>query len=168
MGFKASSGIITVSGRIEESAVNTFTETEINLSLDALNNEIFVILAVDTALMPPDALAATDTSNMFQLSATTQTAITGLENPNVIVRSERSVQGAGYVDYGVPFEHMAGETPDSNLDYIHLVATPDMYAQIQGANNNNVKSCAFRIWGYRARADSATYAALVQSSVLSS
>ena len=157
MGFKQSSDIIAVSGRVEESAANTFTEAEINLSLDALNNEIFVILSVDTALSPPDALAGVDTAMFFQLSSTTQAAITGLENPNVIVRSERSIQGAGYVDYG-----------DSNLDYIAIVATPDMFAQIEGANNNNPKACAFRVWGYRARADSATYAALVQSQVLSS
>lgn len=168
MGFKKSSDIITVSGRVEETAANTFTEAEINLSLDALNNEIFVILSVDTALSPPDALAATDTASLFQLSATTQTAITGLENPNVIVRSERTCQGAGFVDFAATFEHMAGETPDANLDYIAIVATPDMFAQIEGSNNNNVKACAFRIWGYRARADSATYAALVQSQVLSS
>lgn len=168
MGFKQSSDIIAVSGRVEESAANTFTEAEINLSLDALNNEIFVILSVDTALSPPDALAGVDTAMFFQLSSTTQAAITGLENPNVIVRSERSIQGAGYVDYGAVFEHMAGETPDANLDYIAIVATPDMFAQIEGANNNNPKACAFRVWGYRARADSATYAALVQSQVLSS
>ena len=168
MGFKKSSDIITVSGRVEETAANTFTEGEINLSLDALNNEIFVILSVDTALAAPDGIAATDTSTLFQLTATSQTAITGLENNNVIVRSERLSQGAGFVDNANTWEHMAGETPDANLDYIAIVATPDMFAQIEGVNNGNPKACAFRIWGYSARADSATYAALVQSSVLSS
>ena len=168
MALKRSSDIIAVSARVEETAPNTYTQHQISLQLDALNNEVFVILAVDMSLSPPDGIAATDTGTLAQLSTTSQTAITGYENSNIITRTERVIQGAGYTDYGAVFEHMAGESPQATLDYIQVVATPDLFLSMEGSNNGNVKACAVRIWGYRAKADAATYAALVQSEVLSS
>lgn len=168
MALKRSSDIIAVSARVEETAANTFTQHQISLQLDALNNEVFVILAVDMSLSPPDGIAGSDTGTLAQLATTSQTAITGYENSNIITRTERVIQGAGYVDYGAVFEHMAGESPQATLDYIQVVATPDLFLSMEGQNNGNAKACATRIWGYRAKADAATYAALVQSEVLSS
>ncbi|GAI60645.1 unnamed protein product, partial [marine sediment metagenome] len=52
-------------------------------------------------------------------------------------------------------------------DYIALIATNNFFVQLLGAGNIAVKDVAGRVWGYRAKADSATYAALVQSEVLS-
>lgn len=168
MGFKRTSDVIAVSARVEESAVNTYTQDQISLQLDALNNEVFVVLAVDMSLSPPDALAGTDTATLAQLSTTSQTAITGYENSNIITRTERVIQAGTYVDYGAVFEHMAGESPQATLDYIQIVATPDLFFSIESQNCVNAKACAVRIWGYRAKADASTYAALVQSEVLSS
>ena len=168
MGFKKSSDVIAVSARVQETAPNSFTQHEIGLQLDALNNEVFVVLAVDMALSPPDALAATDTQTIAQLSTTSQTAISGYENSNIITRTERVIQSGTFADFGAVFEHMAGESPQATLDYIQIVATPDLYLGMEGANNTNAKACAVRIWGYRAKADASTYAALVQSEVLSS
>lgn len=168
MGFKKTSDVIAVSARVEETAANTFTEDQISLQLDALNNEVFVILAVDMSLAPPDATAGADSATLAQLSTTSQTGITGYENSNIITRTERVIVGAGYVDYGAVFEHMAGESPQATLDYIQIVATPDLFLSMEGQGNGTVKACAVRIWGYRAKADASTYAALVQSEVLSS
>ena len=61
MGFKKTSDTIAVSFLQTESAANTFTQDEIALQLDVLNNEIFVVLAVDIDLEAPDALAGTNT-----------------------------------------------------------------------------------------------------------
>lgn len=170
MGFKRTSDVIAVSARVTEPVAtpNTFTQDQISLQLDALNNEVFVILAVDMALSPPDALAGTDTQTISQLTTTSQTAMTGYENSNVITRTERVIQSGTFTDFGAVFEHMAGESPQATLDYIQIVATPDLFFQVEGQNNLNPKACAIRIWGYRAKADASTYAALVQSEVLSS
>ena len=168
MGFKKTSDVIAVSARVQETAPNTFTQQTIGLQLDALNNEVFVILAVDMSLSPPDALAGTDTSTLAQLSTTSQTAITGYENSNIITRTERVIQSGTFADFGAVFEHMAGESPQATLDYIQIVATPDLFLSMEGQNNTNAKACALRVWGYRAKADASTYAALVQSEVLSS
>ena len=167
MGFKQTSGIIAVSNRIEESAAQTFTELEIDLALDPLNNEIFVVLAVDSDLSAPDFIPGTNTASLMQLSTTSQTAITGLETSSVMVRNERLLQSPAAGDTAF-WEHMAGESPQAVLDYVQIVATPNFFAQIQGINTSNPMACAFRVWGYRAKADAATYAALVQSEVLSS
>lgn len=167
MGFKKTSGIITVSNRIESATGNTYTQRQLDLPLDTLNNEIFVVLAVDFALSPPDAVASTDTAVQCQLSTTSQAAITGLEHSNIVARGENAIRGAGYPSGGVGFSHMSSDTPMAELDYIAIVATPDCYLAVAGDNNASPKSVAMRMWGYRAKADAATYAALVQSEVLS-
>ena len=167
MAFKRTSEVITVSGRIEESAANTFTEQQINLSLDPLNNEVFVVLAIDAAPSMPDFTPGTNSVDLFQLSSTSQTAISGLENTNVLLRTERRLQstGSGNTIYS---EQKDAESVQAVVDYIAIIATDNMFAQIEGDGNTNVMAAAYRIWGYRAKADAATYAALVQSEVLSS
>ena len=167
MSFKKTSELIAVSFGLAETAPNTYIEEEIALQLDVLNNEIFVVLAVDLNVAPPDAIAATDTSVVSQVSSTTQTGITSLATTNVIAVSERTIRSAGFVDGGVGFSHFAGETPDSNLDYVALIATNNFFFSVRGVNNAGIKSSSGRLWGYRARADASTYAALVQSEVLS-
>ena len=54
------------------------------------------------------------------------------------------------------------------LDYIGIIATNDFFLQIQGVNNAAPLGGSVKMYGYRARADAAVYAALVQSEVLSS
>lgn len=168
MGFKRTSDVIQVGFRVEESAPNTFTQQEVQLNLDPLNNEVFVILAVDLSPSPPDFIPANVTNaTLSQVSSTSQTAITGLETATVIVRNESLIRsdGAGNISVG-PFEHMQGEAPQAVLDYVHIVATPNFYVQVEGIGNAGIKAVAGRVWGYRAKADSGTYAALVQSEVL--
>ncbi len=55
----------------------------------------------------------------------------------------------------------------ANSSYIALIATNNFFIQLTGQQNVNVKGLNGRVWGYRAKADSSTYAALVQSEVLS-
>jgi len=66
-----------------------------------------------------------------------------------------------------PFEHTSLDSPVANLDYVVIIATTNFFVGIIGANNTIPMSVSGRLWGYRARADAATYAALVQSEFLS-
>jgi hypothetical protein len=167
MAIKRTSDIVTVSFGNTESAPNTFTEEQINLTLDVLNNEVFVVLAVDLNPAAPDAIAATDTAMTAQVTSTSQTGIVSLSNSNCMAISERVIKAAGVVDGGVPFTHFSGETPDTNLDYVAILATDNFFFGIKGSANAAAKGASGRVYGYRARADAATYAALVQSEVLS-
>ena len=53
------------------------------------------------------------------------------------------------------------------VDYVDIIATPDFFVNISGVANIQAKSVAGKMYGYRARADASTYAALVQSELLS-
>ena len=168
MGFKKTSDTIAVSFLLDESAANTFTQEEIALQLDVLNNEIFVVLAIDIDLETPDAIAATDTSTNGSVTSTTQTGVQTLGNTNCLATARDSIRAVGFVDSGVGFSRAALQSYVGDVDYIGLIATNNFFVQIKGTNNSNPKAISGRVWGYRARADASTYAALVQSEVLSS
>ena len=89
MGFKKTSETIAISFGNTESAPNTYTQEEISLQLDVLNNEIFVVLAIDLNPAAPDAIAAVDTAMTAQVSSTSQAGIVSLANTNVLAVSER-------------------------------------------------------------------------------
>ena len=101
------------------------------------------------------------------LSSVSRTSIAGLDQTNVLAAAERQIRAAGFVDGGVGFSHMASESPTGPVDYIGIIATNNFFVGLKGTNNANAKSGNGRVWGYRARADASTYAALVQSEVLS-
>lgn len=168
MGFKKSSDIIAVSFGLAEAAPNTFIQEEIGLQLDVLNNEIFVVLGVDLDVSNPEAIAATNTASRSSLTTTSSTALSNLSNTNCIATARESIMAAGFVDGGVAFARAAETTPMANLDYIAIIATNNFFVQCQGFGNVGLMGVTGRVWGYRARADATTYAALVQSEVLSS
>lgn len=65
-------------------------------------------------------------------------------------------------------EQGPSDTPDANMDYIGIIATSDMFISVNSFATAALTQAAVRVYGYRAKADAATYAALVQSEVLSS
>ncbi len=167
-GLKETSSVVAISAGVTETAANTFTEGQVDLNLDPLNNEVFVVLAVDINLSPPDATATADTAMRGSVSTTSRTALGTIANSNVLAESRLDIRAKGFTDSGVSFTRLAGESPTAFLDYIGIIATNDFFIQMQGSNNNNAGFANVRVWGYRARADASIYAALVQSEVLSS
>ena len=167
-GLKETSGIIAISARTDESAANTFTQESIDLNLDPLNNEVFVVVAVDLNPSFPDAEPATDTATQACLSVTSRTTMGFIEDNNVLASASTAIRAKGFSDSGVGFTQQSLETPPATLEYIGIIATNDMFLSIQGTNNVVQKAVGCRVWGYRAKADAAIYAALVQSEVLSS
>jgi len=167
MSFKKTSELIAISFGVAETGPNTFVQREVALQLDVLNNEIFVVLAVDLNPQVPDARAATDTGVTASVTSTTQTAVQSLANSNTIAQAQLAIRAAGFVDGGVSFARNASETYTGDLDYVALISTNNFFCQLVGNGNLAPKGVEGRVFGYRARADSATYAALVQSEILS-
>lgn len=167
MGFKKTSDTIAISFGLVETAPNTFLQEEVALQLDVLNNEIFVVVGVDLDVANPDAIAGIDTATRASLTSTSQTGVANLSNSNCIATARDAIRAAGFVDGGVAFARAAESTPLGNVDYIALVATNNFFVQLLGSGNLAAKSLEGRMWGYRAKADASTYAALVQSEVLS-
>jgi len=167
MGFKKTSELIAISFGTNQIAPNTFIEEEIALQLDVLNNEVAVVLAVDLDITPPDAIAATDTSTSASISSTTLAAVGNLSQSNTLSQARDQIQSAGFVDGGVGFSRKADSTYTGDLDYLGIIATNNFFVQLGSLNNVATKGVTGRVWFYRAKADSSTYAALVQSEVLS-
>ena len=167
MALKKTSDVVAVSFEISEIALNTFTQEQINLTLDPLNNEVFVVLAVDLDAGAPSGVAGINTQTTMALTSTSKTGMPSLADSQCIARAQRKIQAAGFADYGAPFTSLSPETPTGDISYIAIVATNNVFVQLQGANNVGPVTGAGRMWGYRARADIGTYAALIQSEVLS-
>jgi len=168
MTLKRSSSTIVIGARTVEAAPNTFTQSSVDLQLNPLDNEVFVVQAINLDAQAPDAIAATDTAVSFAMTTTSQTAFPTLSSSNCLALASREIRAAGYLDGGVGFEQTSLETPPSMLDYIGIISTNDFFLQIQGGGNLTPKIGNVKVYGYRAKADAATYAALVQSEVLSS
>jgi hypothetical protein len=166
-GLKETSGIISISFGLDESAANTYTQEQINLQLNPLDNEVFVVLGVDLDPEAPDAIAGTNTTSQAGVTKTSQTGALNLSSNDCIAVATRQIRADGFVDGGVGFTHTSIDTPNALLEYVDILATNDFFVYIVGVNNAAARGVSGRMWGYRARADAATYAALVQSEVLS-
>jgi hypothetical protein len=167
MGFKKTSEELAISFSVAEDVVDTFAQEEIALQLDILNNEVFVVLAIDLDPTCPSNIAGINTQTQMSLTTTTQTAVQLLSNTNCLAEERINIrQDAGSVT-GVLYRASNGSTPVASLDYLGIIATNNFFIQLKGSNNAAVQTGTGRLWGYRARADAQTYAALVQSEVLS-
>ena len=166
-GLKQTSSVVAVGFGVEESAANTFTQGVTDLNLSPLDQEVFVVLSINMDPSTPDAIAATDTFVNASLTTTSQTALQDLSNANCLANSTNAIRAANFADGGCAFQTGAIETPPANLDYIGIIATNDFFVQVLGQGNLQVKEVTGKVYGYRARADAAIYAALVQSEALS-
>ena len=165
-GLTQTSSLIQISSSVTESSANTFTVEQIDLQLNPLDREVFVVQAIDLDLSAPTLRADTTTVSALSLSSTRRTTVGGIDFPNVL--AAKRITSQGVTDVGaVTNEYMASDTPASNLEYIAIVATNDFFLNIEGTLNGNAMAANARVYGYRARADAAIYAALVQSEALS-
>jgi hypothetical protein len=182
MGLKRTSETVTISTAADfVSAVpGGFAVNDLNLPLSVLDREVFVVTAVEFDFMFDDAvvLPISGTRATYRASIHT-TRPTGVEdmklsNTNCLASWTAYINGDGASGGGTPdfsyYEQSVGDTPHAGLDHIGILATDDMFIATDSgivyapAVSSNM---SIRIYGYRAQADAVTYAALVQSEVLS-
>ena len=166
-GLKETSSLITIGFEVIETAPNTFTQARTDLQLNPLDNEVFVVQAIDIQGDFPDAIPGTNTGVNATLTTTSQAALPLLSASSVLATSESQIRALGFVDSGVGFQESSMDSPPSMLEYIGIISTNDFFVQVEGFGNGNVKRVQGKMYGYRARADASVYAALVQSEVLS-
>lgn len=168
-GLKATSSPIQISASVLETAADTFTEQEIQLSLNPLDNEVFVVTQVNLDVDAPDSVPATSTRVRSSLSTTSRTTVGTIADQNTLASAERNIicnAGMG-PDGGHIFDREDPSFTALAEDYIGIIATDNAFLQVEGQNNGNAKNSRVRIFGYRAKASASVYAALVQSEVLS-
>ena len=166
-GLTQTSDVVSISFSLDELVLNTFNQLTVPLSLSPLDQEVFVVTAVSLDPYYPDAIAATDTRVNASVTSTTQTAVQNLSNSQCIATAANAIQAGGFVDGGVPFQTIALESPQGTTEYIAIISTNDFFVQCKGVGNAAAKGVDGRVWGYRAKASSSIYAALVNSELLS-
>ena len=165
-GLKETSSLITISQSFTESAPDTFTQERVDLQLNPLDNEVFVVMAIDINAASPDLNANLSSATFCSVSTTTRATIGSIGDSNVLGVAQKDIKNDGVSAVG--FQQLSPETPTASaLEYVGIIATNDFFIQILGNNNLIPKACQVRLYGYRARADASTYAALVQSEMLS-
>lgn len=167
-GLKGTSSTIAIGFSVAETAANTFTQGQVDLNLDPLNREVFVVQAIDLTLGAADAIVATDTAMACSVTTTSQSTVQTLANSNCMAIGINQIRAAGFVDGGVLLNQVSSESPPTLLDYVAIIATNDFFIQVAGTNNAAAHSVSGKLYGYRAQASADIYAALVQSEVLSS
>lgn len=179
MALKRSSEIITISGTYSNTT-DGFTAEQVDLQLNPLDQEVFVVLAVkvDFTGPPPAPAAGTPAGTLWEIqqpvafSATRPLAEVGLGDSSCFATARRTavaqvIAGNDVSTYTL-WEQNNTEVPDTEVPYIAIIATSDYFVSgVDDALNLNNINVNYKIYGYRARADAATYAALVQSEVLS-
>lgn len=166
-GLKATSSPITVSFSAAETAPNTFTEQEVDLALNVLDREVFVVTGINLDSSEPEGLAGVNTNVRGSISTTSRTGMGTLADNNVMAISRKAIRAAGFADAGVPFTDAFGESPAVGMEYLAIIATNNFFVQVQGDNNVSAKTVLGKLYGYRAIADADTFAALTQSELLS-
>jgi hypothetical protein len=168
-GLKATSSPIQVSASVTETGPNTLTTDTIELNLNPLDNEVFVVTQINLDVDAPDSLTATTTSVEATLSSTARASIGSIADQNVLAAAARQIVcNAGMTpDGGIAFDREDPTFTSLSEDYIGIIATSNAFLNVLGAGNGNAKQCRVRVFGYRAQAQASVYAALVQSEVLS-
>jgi hypothetical protein len=165
-GLKETSSIISIGANVLESAANTFTAQQVDLQLNPLDNEVFVVYGIDLDVLEPNLIAGVDTVIKASISTTSRTTVGGLQDSNVMATNRIEIQclPTGEVARGM---FSSDSAPATQLPYLGIISTNDFFVNIEGSNNAFARSASCRVYGVRAKADSSVYAALVQSELLS-
>lgn len=179
-GLKATSQQIVISFGVDQTNPNDTVSERIDLQLNALDNEVFVISGVKLDLDAPDfeiGGVGTSTKTRIRASLSKQDISTSglgytLANPSVFATQEHEVHT--FVNGTPPDLYCAAigtssdatDTP-AHIEYVDIIATPDFFVNLLSSNCNEAQGVTGKLYGYRARADASVYASLVQSELLS-
>jgi len=168
-GLTQTSSLITIGFSNPESAANTFTQARVDLQLNPLDNEVFVVQAINLDPIAPDAIPGVSSQTNCSLTSTSVTSVQSLAESSCMATATMDIRSnaAFAAAPGTPFTRTSMETPPAALAYISIIATNDFFTQIQGTGNTNAKGVTGKMYGFRAKASSSIYSALVQSELLS-
>lgn len=165
-GLKETSSIITIGASVVETAKNTFTSARVDLQLNPLDNEVFIVYGIDLDMVEPDLIDGVTSNVNASVSTTQRTTVGGLQDSNVMASNRITIQSDGVSATRGQFA--SDSSPATQLEYLAIIATNDFFLNVQGTQNGDAKSLIARLYGVRAKADASIYAALVQSELLSS
>ena len=183
MALKKTSETVSISKSADflSAAPGGFTVTQLDMNLSVLDREVFVVTAIEFDFLFDDAVVLPVSGTRATYKAAVHTtrpdgvADMTLGNPNCLATWTAYVNGDGASGGGTPDffynEQLVGATPHAGLDHVGILATDNFFIACDAGITYApavTSSVGIRVYGYRAQADATTYAALVQSEVLSS
>ena len=167
-GLKQSSSMIVIGASTSEDVAGTLKTEQVSLQLNALDNEVFVVTAIDLDPQLCEQSAGNLTTNAAWVTKQDPNGVRPTYNQSNVIANKVIAQDNTGGDGFTLFQTASIETPSTMMEYLDIIATPDFFLNVQGVGNTGRMSVACKVYGYRAKADASTYAALVQSEVLSS
>jgi hypothetical protein len=166
--YKITSDPFFVNGSVTETGANTFTQTEISLPLDSLNQEGILVHAVYFESSSPELVPGLSSRVNLQVTATNKTALVGANDANLIAQRTLVTSG-GAAEFSGPhvIDFIGQDAPYQESDNLMIVATDNVFFAIQCANQGAAKSGTFRMVCSRVKLDAAAYAALVTNELSS-
>ncbi len=166
--YKITSDPFFVNGSVTETAANAFTQVEISLPLDSLNQEGILVHAVYFESSSPELIANLSSRVNLQVTSTSKTGLVGANDANLIAQRTLVTSG-GAAEFSGPhiIDFIGQDAPYQESDNLMIVATDNVWFSIQGANQTSAKSGTFRMVCSRVKLDAAAYAALVTNELSS-
>lgn len=166
--FKITSDPFYVNGSLSMTAVDTFTEAEISLPLDSLNQEGMLVHAIYFTSSRPELIPAAQYRQLMQVTTTEKGQIVNANDANLLARREVSVLG-GVAEFSGPtvIDLVGSENPYSESESLGLVATDNIFLSMDTENATAVGNVEFRAVVSRIKIQPAAYAALVTNELSS-
>lgn len=150
-----------VGGRVVQTAADTYTELEISLPLDSLNQEGIIVHAVYFSGDEPELVAGKSIIST-QVTSTSKTAIVGANDANLLSLQQKYIVGGG-AEFSGPHivDVIASNEPYQESDNLGLVATDNLFFGINSNGQAGVKAGNVRVVCSRIKLTASAYAALV-------
>ena len=157
-----------VNGSLTQSAIDTYTQLEISLPLDSLNQEGIIVHAVYFSGTNPASVPALPSVVTYQLASTSKTGIVGANDANLIARREVVITG-GAAEFSGPHivDLIAEEGPYNTKDNLMLIATDNVFFACDSDNQVAAHLIRFRMVCSRIKLTSSAYAAMVTNELSS-
>lgn len=165
--YKVTSDPFFVNGNVTESAVDTFTQTQISLPLDSLNREGILIHGVYFTSSEPNAIVGTNTSQRVQLTSTSKTGLVNANDANLVARQEKFIYSGTAEFSPITWDFIGQTSPYALDDNLMIVATDDVFLGIEGNQNATPRSAQVRVVCSRIQLSADAYAALVTNELSS-
>ena len=148
-------------------------EQMVTLPLSSLDREVFVITDVIMDVAFPSIIEGTNSHVVGQLTKTqkgdangTYVDFVSINDPDLVARVDERVIFPGSGELAVvrtsSYDNHQNTT-GTLLDNLGILATPNFYLAVDAFGAAAPKAVFVRVYGYRAKADADTYAAMVTS-----
>ena len=113
-GLKETSGLITIGFSVNETVPNTMAEDRIDLQLNVLDREVFIVYGLSMDISPPEMIQGVNTATFASISTTSRTTVGNLSNSNVLATAGNQIESDATGAVG--FSYSSADAPATQLE----------------------------------------------------